>query len=214
MGTQVERIAIVGCGPGSPDYLTPAAHKAVQGADVLVGAKRLLELFPDSSAEKIEVNSSIEETIQRMGVVETYKRMAVLVTGDPGIFSLGKRVIAKFGRENCLVVPGISSVHAAFAAIGLDWADARIISAHKNDPDSVPPIADWDKIAILGGRDTSLQWIAEHLPSDAADERRVFVCENLTLDDERINEINSKDLAGLKAASRTVVLIVKKSLIL
>ncbi len=214
MGTQAERIAIVGCGPGSPDYLTPAAHNAVQRTDVLVGAKRLLELFPDSPAERIEVNSGIEETIQRMDAVETDKRMAVLVTGDPGIFSLGKRVIAKFGRENCRVIPGVSSVHAAFAAIGLDWADARIISAHKNDPDAVPPIADWDKIAILGGRETSLQWIAGHLPSDAADNRKIFVCENLTLDDERITEIKPKDLAGLNAASRTVVLIVKKSLIL
>ncbi|MBI5249779.1 MAG: precorrin-6y C5,15-methyltransferase (decarboxylating) subunit CbiE [Desulfomonile tiedjei] len=213
MGMQCERIAIVGCGPGSPDYLTPAAEKAVEQADVLVGAKRLLALFSNSSAVRIEVNSGIEETLQRMEETEKEKRIAVLVTGDPGIFSLGRRVIKRFGRENCRVIPGISSVHAAFAAIGVDWADAWIISAHKEDPDSVPPIAHWDKIAILGGRETSLQWIAAHLPADSVEERRVFVCENLTLDDERIIEIRASDLGGLKAASRTVVLIMKKSLI-
>ncbi len=32
-------IVIVGCGPGSPEYLTPAAKKAVYAADVLVGAQ-------------------------------------------------------------------------------------------------------------------------------------------------------------------------------
>jgi cobalt-precorrin-7 (C5)-methyltransferase len=213
MATPAKRITIVGCGPGSPDYLTPLAKEAVGRADVLVGTKRLLDLFPGSLAQRIEVNSGIEETLQRMNALAPDNRVAVLVTGDPGIFSLGKRVIAKFGRENCCVIPGISSVHAAFAAIGADWADARIISAHKGDPDTVPPIADWDKIAILGGRQSSLQWIAEHLPSDSADGRRVFICENLTLDDERISEIRPEDLASIKAAARTVVIIIKKSLI-
>jgi cobalt-precorrin-7 (C5)-methyltransferase len=213
MGTNQRRITIVGCGPGSPDYVAPAARKAVGDADVLVGAARLLAMFPFTGEERIVVNSAIEDTLQRIGAVADDKRIAVLVTGDPGIFSLGRRVIARFGRENCRVIPGISAVHAAFAAIGLDWADARIISAHKDDPDSVPPIAEWDKIAVLGGRETSLEWIAAHLPADSAQERRIFACENLTLDDERITEIRPEKLAEVKAASRTVVLIVKRSLV-
>lgn len=206
------RITIVGCGPGSSDYVAPAARKAVGDADVLVGAARLLGMFPFTGEERIVVNSTIEDTLQRIGAIADDKRIAVLVTGDPGIFSLGRRVIARFGRENCRVIPGISAVHAAFAAIGVDWADARIISAHKDDPDSVPPLAEWDKIAILGGRETSLEWIAAHLPSHASQEHRIFVCENLTLDDERITEIPPEELAEVKAASRTVVLIVKRSL--
>lgn len=212
MGTNQSRITIVGCGPGSPDYVSPAARKAVGDADVLVGAARLLAMFPFTGEERIVVNSAIEDTLQRIGAVADDKRIAVLVTGDPGIFSLGRRVIARFGRENCRVIPGISAVHAAFAAIGLDWADARIISAHKDDPDCIPPLAEWNKIAILGGRETSLEWIAAHLPADSAQERRIFVCENLTLDDERITEIYPEKLAEVKAASRTVVLIVKRSL--
>ena len=34
-------ITIVGCGPGSADYLMPVAHKAIAHAQVLVGAQRL-----------------------------------------------------------------------------------------------------------------------------------------------------------------------------
>ena len=40
-------IVIVGCGPGSPDYLTPLARRAVERAEVLVGASRLLDLFAE-----------------------------------------------------------------------------------------------------------------------------------------------------------------------
>ena len=61
--------------------------------------------------------------------------VTVLVSGDPGFFSLAKLVLRRFGRENCRIVPGISSVHVAFSRICLDWADAKIISAHVSDPD-------------------------------------------------------------------------------
>ena len=51
MEVNENRITIVSCGPGSADYVMPIAHKAVAKAEVLVGASRLLELFPDSLAK-------------------------------------------------------------------------------------------------------------------------------------------------------------------
>ena len=52
MESESHPIVIVGCGPGSPDYLTAAAIRAVQEAEVLVGARRLLELFPAHPGER------------------------------------------------------------------------------------------------------------------------------------------------------------------
>ncbi len=207
------RISIVGCGPGSPDHITPAARNAVAASDVLIGAYRLLDVFTESAAERIAVTTNIEEVLERMRSIPAEKRIAVLVTGDPGIFSLAKRIIANFGREVCRIIPGVSSVQAAFAAIGLDWADAAVISAHKEDPEDIPSVDCWDKIAILGGRDNSLRWIASHLPPDTVNERRIFLCENLTLNDECIREINPEELVGLRTSSRTVVIVVKKGLL-
>ncbi len=48
MAIEDQSISIVGCGPGSLDYLTPAALRAIEEAEVLVGAIRLLDLFPAS----------------------------------------------------------------------------------------------------------------------------------------------------------------------
>ena len=39
------KLNIVGVGPGSPDYVTPAARKTVQEAQVIIGAERSLNLF-------------------------------------------------------------------------------------------------------------------------------------------------------------------------
>jgi len=53
---------IAGLRPGSPDYLTPAARNAIEQAEVLVGAGRLLELFPNHRGEKIIVGSDMKRS--------------------------------------------------------------------------------------------------------------------------------------------------------
>ena len=61
-----KKITIVGCGPGSSDYITPAAQRAVAKAKVLAGAQRLLELFPESSAERIIVTGHITDVLDQI----------------------------------------------------------------------------------------------------------------------------------------------------
>lgn len=206
-------ITIVGCGPGAPDYVTPAAAKAVYAADLLLGAQRLLDLFPTTPAERIVVTGKISNALDELKRKREYHSIAVLVTGDPGLFSLAKLVIKHFGRDRCTVIPGVSSVQVAFAQIGLDWADARIVSAHKQDPEPDPTLHAAEKIAILGGRKESLAWIANYLLEDSSLVRRIFVMENLTLENQQVREVKHHELATLSAAPSTVVLIVAKSLL-
>ncbi len=206
------KITIVGCGPGSSDLLTGAAVHAAHAADVLVGAQRLLDLFPKATGEKIPLGSKLQATLDLVADRVPAKKVAVLVSGDPGIFSLAKLVIRRFGRESCRIIPGISSVQAAFASIGLDWADAKIISAHKTDPDSnvIEGLKDIEKIAILAGRDEALPWI-QRAVQDARSGHRIFVCEDLSLADEQVREVSAGELGGLEVSTRTVVLLVKQA---
>lgn len=204
-------ITIVGCGPGSIDYITPAAVEAVELADVLVGTKRLLDLFPTSPAERIDIGSSVRQIVEKVESIPAGRRVAVLVTGDPGLFSLAAMVIRRFGRDHCRVIPGISSVQTAFARIALNWIDARIVSAHKDDPEIDPSLHSAEKIAVLGGRKTSMKWIADNLLKGDVSDRTVFVMEDLTLESERIREVVPGDLASLEVSSRSVVLIVRRS---
>ncbi len=207
------KIAVVGCGPGSVDYVTKAALKAVEQADVLIGAQRLLDLFPASQAERVIVSGKIADALDAIETRIQTSSIAVLVTGDPGLFSLAKLVIKRFGRDRCRVIPGISSIQAAFAQIGLDWADATIISAHRQDPEPDLSLRTAEKIAVLAGRKQSLKWIADHLLKGYTRDRRIFVMENLTLDGETVREVRLDELATLNAAPSTVVVIVRASLL-
>ncbi len=209
MAIEDKFISIVGCGPGSLDYLTPAALRAIEEAEVLVGANRLLDLFPASPADRVVVSAEISEVLDHIAVRADHQRIAVLVTGDPGLFSLAKPVMERFGRTRCRLIPGVSSVQTAFARIGVDWADARIISIHKEYPVNYAQIVDADKVAVLCGREGSTKWIADHLLTNRPADRRIFFCHNLTMDDEQVREVGADDLAMLDAAPSTIVLIIK-----
>ena len=122
MGNEPHPIVIVGCGPGSPDYLTAAAIRAVQEAEILVGARRLLELFHDHPGERIIMEAHTEKVLAAIAD-RPDKKMAVLVTGDPGLASLARPILKRFGRNRCRVIPGVSSLQAAFARLGwIGWA--------------------------------------------------------------------------------------------
>jgi precorrin-6y C5,15-methyltransferase (decarboxylating) CbiE subunit len=204
-------IIIIGCGPGSPDYLTPMARKTALEADVLIGSPKLIKLFPESTAERIEVTRSlvaVDHIRSRMGKA---KKIAVLVSGDPGISSMAKPVIRNFGAENCRVIPGISSVQFAFAKVGLEWSSARIITAHKSDPsEDITEIARENKVAVLAGRQGALVWISR-LADAMGDNLDVFVCENLSMPDEKISKLTPAELKGYVAPSMTIVLLIKRA---
>ena len=204
-------IRIVGCGPGALDYLTPLAHRAIGEAEVLVGAKRLLDLFPQHLAERVVAGADVEAVLREIDRRRAGHKIAVLVTGDPGLSSLARPVLKRFGREACEVIPGISSVQAAFARIGVDWLDARIIDAHGADPKvDFSALADAAKIAVLGGRPESLRWVAG-LARTLGTDYAIYCCEELTLPGEKVRAVQPAELEKIEVSSRTIILLIRGS---
>lgn len=214
MTTGKKRIIIVGCGPGAESFITPAARAAAAKADVLIVSRRLMGFFPEVAAERIDSGVDIDGTLDIIAARRDEGRQVVLLaTGDPGIASLAQPVIRRFGRDNCELIPGISSIQVAFARLGIDWQDARIISAHSFDPDvSAADLQTAEKIAILGGREGSLRWAAG-LIREIGKGRRVFLGEDLTMPDEKFREVSADELVTIPVSSRAIILIIQGELL-
>jgi cobalt-precorrin-7 (C5)-methyltransferase len=209
MGSEPHPIVIVGCGPGSPDYLTAAAIRAVQEAEVLVGARRLLDLFPEHPGERIMMEAHTEKVLAAIAE-RLDKKIAVLVTGDPGLASLAQPILKRFGRSRCRMIPGVSSLQTAFARLGLDWLGVRVIDAHGKDPSvRLKTLEGIDKIAVLGGRQESLSWLLREALA-MRDDFNLWACEDLTLETERIRELDPQTAASLELSSRTIFILVRK----
>ena len=156
---KTKAIIVAGCGPGHPDYVCPVVKNAVEGAQVLVGAPHLLDLFVHVACERIVVQGSMSASLDQVALLQG-KKIVFLVSGDTGIYSLAQLVVRRFGRDNCQVLPGISSVQVAFARLALDWSDALLVSAHGRLPlISSDDLKKHPKIAILAGTADAVSWV-------------------------------------------------------
>jgi cobalt-precorrin-7 (C5)-methyltransferase len=205
-------ITIAGCGPGGLDYLTPAARASIAGAEVLVGASRLLALFPANAAERIVVGADIPKALDQLAPHLGQRKVVVLVSGDPGLCSLAQPVIERFGWQVCQVIPGISSLQVAFARLGLDWTDARLLSAHHHAPQlDLDSLAEEGKIAVLAGNASTMTWIVG-LAKRLTDTHTIFACEDLTLPQERVFRLGPDELAGAHLSAQSIVLFIGKKI--
>ena len=105
--SQKLRVNIVGIGPGNPDLLTGEARQAIASSNILIGDKRMLAAFADSS-------KTVYDTIKTAAIAEIAAQaqpekdvLAVLVSGDVGFFSLAKTI-------SCLIV-NVSATAASAA---------------------------------------------------------------------------------------------------
>lgn len=114
-------ITVAGAGIGS---LTQEVIEAISRADAVCASPRFAKLIP--SSKKFIPMKNFAETFAEID--RELGRVVILVSGDPGMFSLLPIVKKRYG--NVSVLPGISSLQALCARIGESWHDAVIVSAH------------------------------------------------------------------------------------
>lgn len=207
------KVTIVGCGPGSVGYITLKALKRIQEAGVLVGSRRLLGLFPEVRAEKLVLGKNYLPLLSKIASLSARKKVVVLVSGDPGFFSYAKLVINKLGKENCEIVPGISSVQLAFAAIGRPWNDAHFVSLHGRRselPRLAEAIKTRDAVAVLNDSTVSPGFLCRYLRKEGIKGKRVYLCENLSLQNERVRELDLSSLAETAAEGMSVMIFLSE----
>lgn len=194
------RLSVVGVGPGSPDYVTPAARKAVRSAELVVGAERSLRLFKNDirGAEATLSAGNVDGLLElTAAAAEEGKQVAILSTGDPGFSGLLRPVMrhTRNRRVELGVIPGISSVQACAARLCMSWEEAALFSLHRGAAperwaDLVRAAREGRDVIILPDQKNSPpREIVRLLLREGIDRKTPFiVCESLTLRGERIVE--------------------------
>lgn len=118
-------IVIVGLGPGSMEWLAPAAKKALEDADLIVGyhnyLKQIASLCPDTPRFGSGMTQEISRAKEALHQANAGRKVAIVSGGDAGIYGMAGLVIELAGEKNTLpitVLPGISALNAAAALLG------------------------------------------------------------------------------------------------
>lgn len=196
-------IHVIGIGVEGRESLTPRALGLVTGAGLLVGGKRHLNEFPESTAQRVEVKggldraaSAIEEFIAGGG-----RNVAVLATGDPLFFGIAGFIIKRFGKRNVGVIPNVSTVAEAFARIKESWAGAKTVSAHGRESGLSAVCAEAasnDRLAVFTDPVNTPALIARSLMERGVSGFKAYVCEALGMKEERVTGGSLKQIAARK----------------
>ncbi len=204
-------IYIVGIGPGSIEQLTCEARQILQGADMLIGASRMLEIAKNlSKSQKVKtfaayLPNEIDEILKQH---KENKQICILMSGDIGFYSGAKKLVEKLKDYDVRLIPGISSISYMSAKIKVPWSEMKILSHHGRQANLIHAIEHHRWVfAILSGSE-DLYCLGKKLQAYAMWDVNLYIGENLSYEDEKIYRMKPKDFREAEAHSFSSLLVV------
>ncbi|MFD4671252.1 precorrin-2 C(20)-methyltransferase [Lentzea sp. NPDC058450] len=140
-------VVVIGLGPGDRAWLTPEARQELEAADELVGYSTYLDRVPHRPGQKKHSSHNQVESERAAFALDLARkgaRVAVISSGDPGVFAMATAVLEVAAETNDVpvrVIPGVTAANAVAAKAGAPLGhDYAVISLS----DRLKP---WDVIA-------------------------------------------------------------------
>jgi precorrin-2 C20-methyltransferase / precorrin-3B C17-methyltransferase len=119
-------VVVVGLGPGARSWTTPEAADALAAADVLVGYGPYLDRVPaNPRQERFPSDNRVEaeRAAHALELALAGRRVAVVSSGDPGVFAMAAAVLEvaerpEFAGVPVRIVPGLTAAQAVAAKVG------------------------------------------------------------------------------------------------
>jgi len=119
-------VTVVGLGPAGDEWLTPEAAAALAGADDVVGYRTYVRRVPDRPGQRRHLTDNRVEGERAVFALDLARRgraVAVVSSGDPGVFAMASAVLearAGAGYEDVpvRVLPGVTAANAVAARVG------------------------------------------------------------------------------------------------
>lgn len=190
--TEISRkVYVIGIGTGSKKLITIQAVEALQEAQIVFGAKRMLEAVKDSISDSCisiaeyqadKIAAYLEEHIE-------LNRIAVLYSGDIGFYSGAKQlrgILEAKANMQCIPIAGISAPLYFMDQLGIAWEDAMLCSMHGRNENILANIKNHKKVVVLLGDVDAVSRLSELLIQANLLQIKMVVGENLSYPNEKI----------------------------
>ena len=199
------RVTVAGMGPGGRAYMTQGFLDAVEQADCLIGAERMLELARPGQETFAAIQPEAIRDFLRSR--PDLGRAVVVLSGDAGFFSAAKKLLPALAEFDCRVLPGLSSLAVLCAQLGTSYEDVVPVSVHGRDHDIVPDVRRNRRVFALVGGANGMSELCRSLTEAGLGDVSVSVGERLSYPDQRITRGTAGELAEQSFASLSVALI-------
>lgn len=205
---QPKKITIIGCGPGETDLMTLKGQMALNKADIVAGSKRLINDFiKNPSTKTLVVENNYQKVLDQVSqFLKENKKVVFLVSGDPLFYSYGETILKRFGRDNCEIIPGISSVQHAFSRLKESWKEYNIFSLHGfQDIDIQKIFKENNKFVLLLDPKNNLKFIKKNIKPIHGSKYQFYILSNLSLPNEKVEKISIQDFDKVEEESLSIL---------
>ena len=203
------KIIVAGIGPGSIDYISPAALKVIKSAKVLVGGRRALSYFATDNQISCTITSDILSVANFIREHVEISDVVVMASGDPGYYSILDTLRREFPEIDIEVIPSISSMQLAFAKLSLPWHNATLVSFHGRRPsDEQIKYASGKILGMLTDSEYNSHTISQILMLNGwSNDSKLAICARLSYDDEKIIETTLEGALGLEVVKHCILIV-------
>uniref|UniRef100_UPI0006876766 precorrin-3B C(17)-methyltransferase n=1 Tax=Nocardia araoensis TaxID=228600 RepID=UPI0006876766 len=123
---RVGEVVVVGLGPGAPEWTTDEVRAALAEATDLVGYTTYLNRVPDRPGQRRHASDNRVESERAAMALDLAKRgarVAVVSSGDPGVFAMAAAVLEESADPQwrgvpVRVLPGLTAANAVASRVG------------------------------------------------------------------------------------------------
>ena len=188
------RIHVVGLGVERGGRLNRHAEAALRSADVIVGSERqqawLRQLAPGITDWPGMIPLPKLSGLENL-LAQSNGEVAVLASGDPLFFGIGRWLCERFSLSQLRFHGAVSSLQAACSRLGLSLQDCDVVSLHGRPTGHLKPhLRQGRTLLILTDRHSGPEVLVRSCREAGLHESRLWVCERLGYEDERIHRID------------------------
>ena len=208
-----QKVSLVGIGMGTADTLTQEGKQALECADLLIGAARMVEHIRKPGQE-VWTGYKPEEICAYIAAHPEHKNVAIALSGDVGFYSGAKKILETLHRELPMVQKkvycGISSMIYFCAKLETPWEDVHPVSLHGRECNLPGLLRIYGKIFAIVGTTDGIAKLCQKLQRYGMGDVRVEVGERLSYPEEKITRGYAWQLTELETDSLSVVLFTRE----
>lgn len=115
------KLYVIGIGPGGLEHITLKAARAIEESDIIVGYTKYLEMIKPLLENKEIYSTGMrgeEKRCEEALRLSSNKTVALVSTGDSGIYGMAGLILEMKKDENIEIIPGITASSAAGSVVG------------------------------------------------------------------------------------------------
>lgn len=204
------KVTLLGIGMGSYENMTIEGTNACHNADILIGAKRMVDTL-EHFHKPTFISFRTEEIHDFIKIHEEYLNIVVALSGDTGFYSGATKLICALKDYEVEVLPGISSIVYLCSKLQMTWQDVKCISNHGRYENLVAAVKTNTKVfSLLGGQDC-VPKLCQRLLDYGLKDVVLYLGEQLSYKNEKITEGNPAKFIHMDIMEPCAVLIANQN---